>query len=93
MIPSSNLANRVIPHRFQHSFQFINTSQSVKHSLSSHISTLLLKTICGGILCGAAVALAALLLLGRTDDHLVEITFTTVAAYGSFLLAESFHFS
>jgi len=34
------------------------------------------------------VAGAALILTGRTDDHLVEITFTTVAAYGSFLLAE-----
>jgi CPA1 family monovalent cation:H+ antiporter len=34
---------------------------------------------------------AALLLTGRTEDHLIEITFTTVAAYGSFLLAEHFH--
>lgn len=57
------------------------------------IAALLLKTICGGILCGAVVALAALLLLGRTDDHLVEITFTTVAAYGSFLLADHFGLS
>ena len=54
---------------------------------------MLLKTIGGGILCGAAVALGALLLAGRTDDHLVEITFTTVAAYGSFLLAEHFGWS
>jgi CPA1 family monovalent cation:H+ antiporter len=51
---------------------------------------MLLKTIGGGIVCGAAVALGALLLVGRTDDHLVEITFTTVAAYGSFLLADHF---
>ena len=34
--------------------------------------------------------IVALLLAGRTDDHLVEITVTTVAAYGSFLLAEHF---
>jgi CPA1 family monovalent cation:H+ antiporter len=47
----------------------------------------------GGILCGAVVAAAALLLMGRTEDHLVEMTFTTVAAYGSFLLAERFHLS
>jgi CPA1 family monovalent cation:H+ antiporter len=53
-------------------------------------SFLLVKAILGGVLCGAAVALAALLLAGRTDDHLVEITFTTVAAYGSFLLADRF---
>ena len=34
-----------------------------------------------------------LLLAGHAEDHLVEITFTTVAAYGSFLLAEHFHVS
>ena len=34
-----------------------------------------------------------LLLAGATDDHLVEITFTTVAAFGSFLLAEHFNLS
>jgi CPA1 family monovalent cation:H+ antiporter len=31
-----------------------------------------------------------LLLAGRTDDHLVEITLTTIAAYGAFLVAERF---
>jgi CPA1 family monovalent cation:H+ antiporter len=52
-----------------------------------------LVTVLGGVLCGAMVGGLALLLAGRTDDHLVEITFTTVAAYGSFLLAEHFHLS
>jgi CPA1 family monovalent cation:H+ antiporter len=47
----------------------------------------------GGLLCGAAVSAAALFLTGRTRDHLVELTFTMVAAYGSFLLAESIHCS
>jgi CPA1 family monovalent cation:H+ antiporter len=54
---------------------------------------MLARTILGGILCGALVALAALLLAGRTDDHLVEITVTTVAAYGSFLFADHFGLS
>jgi hypothetical protein len=45
-------------------------------------------TIVGGVACGAAVAAALLALAGRTEDPLVEITFTTIAAYGSFLLAE-----
>ncbi len=49
--------------------------------------------VLGGSLCGALVAGVALLLAGGTDDHLVEITFTVVAAYGSFLLAEHFHAS
>ena len=50
-------------------------------------------TVGGGIFCGLVVAGGALLLAGHTDDHLVEITLTTVAAYGSFLLAEHFHCS
>jgi monovalent cation:H+ antiporter, CPA1 family len=53
----------------------------------------LLKTVVGGLVCGAFVAVLVLVLAGRTKDHLVEITFTTLAAYGSFLLAEHFHFS
>ena len=60
---------------------------------SLEITAMFLRTIGGGILCGGAVALGALLLAGRTDDHLVEITFTTVAAYGSFLLADHFGLS
>ncbi|MDX1933897.1 MAG: sodium:proton antiporter [Capsulimonadales bacterium] len=50
-------------------------------------------TVFGGVLCGLAVGGFTLLLAGRTDDHLVEITFTTIAAFGSFLLAEQFHLS
>ncbi|HEY3104041.1 MAG TPA: sodium:proton antiporter [Pyrinomonadaceae bacterium] len=45
----------------------------------------------GSIICGAVVAGLVLLLSGATRDHLVEVTFSTVAAYGSFLLAEHFH--
>ncbi|HTW67025.1 MAG TPA: sodium:proton antiporter [Bryobacteraceae bacterium] len=47
----------------------------------------------GGLFSGAAVAALALLLAGNTQDHLVEIALTTVAAYGSFLVAEQFHMS
>ena len=57
------------------------------------ISGLLLWSVSGGVLAGAVVAGASLLIAGRTTDHLVEITLTTVAAYGSFLLAEHFHAS
>jgi len=55
--------------------------------------SLLLATVVGGMACGAVVASLALLLAGRTEDHLVEITFTTIAAWGSFLLAEHLHLS
>ncbi|HZP85032.1 MAG TPA: sodium:proton antiporter [Chthonomonadaceae bacterium] len=44
-----------------------------------------------GLLCGALVGGFLLALAGRTEDHLAEITFTSVAAYGSFFLAENFH--
>jgi CPA1 family monovalent cation:H+ antiporter len=59
----------------------------------AQVSWRLLVTIVGSLVCGAVVAYAALLLAGRTEDHLVEITFTTLAAYGSFLLAEHLHLS
>jgi CPA1 family monovalent cation:H+ antiporter len=58
-----------------------------------HALATLAATVIGGLMCGALVACGALLLAGRTEDHLVEISFTTVAAYGSFLLAEQFHLS
>ncbi len=64
------------------------------HSPTPHQATAqLLKMAGGGLLCGAAIAGAALLLVGNTQDHLVELALTTVAAYGSFLLAERFHMS
>ena len=48
----------------------------------------LLLTIGGGLACGLTVAGVLLFLVGRTNNHLVEITLTTLCAYGSFLLAE-----
>jgi CPA1 family monovalent cation:H+ antiporter len=50
----------------------------------------LLVTVGGGILTGAILGLTLMFLAGRTADHLVEITLTTLAAYGSFFLAEHF---
>lgn len=57
------------------------------------IAQMFIVTILGGAVCGALVAGALLLLAGRTEDHLIEISFTMIAAYGSFLLAEHFHLS
>lgn len=50
-------------------------------------------TLGGGMVTGIAVSTAILMVVGRTDDPLVEITLTTLAAYGSFLFAEHFHAS
>ena len=57
------------------------------------IGTQLLVSAFGGSACGAAVAGLLLVLAGRTEDRLVEISVTTIAAFGSFLLAEHFHLS
>ena len=47
----------------------------------------------GGVGIGGVLALAVLFIAGKTTDHLVEITLTTVIAYGSFLSAEHLHCS
>lgn len=47
----------------------------------------------GGIAIGAAYGLLAIAVAGRTEDHLVEVALTAVAAYGSFYLADHFHVS
>ena len=57
------------------------------------IPVALLTTSLGGILCGAAVAGLVLGIAGRTTNNLIELTLTTVVAYGSFLLADHFGLS
>jgi CPA1 family monovalent cation:H+ antiporter len=63
------------------------------HETVLSISGRLCVTIVGGVLIGGAVAYLLMLLAGRTPDYLVEITFTTLAAYGSFFVAERYHCS
>jgi monovalent cation:H+ antiporter, CPA1 family len=53
----------------------------------------LILAIVGGSLIGAVVASGFMFLAGGTQDYLVEITFTTLAAYGSFFVAEHFQCS
>ena len=57
------------------------------------VASTLVLTVGGGVACGLAVAGALLVLAGRSDDPLVELTLTVLAAYGSFLLAEEVHVS
>jgi monovalent cation:H+ antiporter, CPA1 family len=63
------------------------------HETVLSISGGLFVTIVGGVLIGGTVAYLLMLLAGRTPDYLVEITFTTLAAYGSFFVAEHYHCS
>lgn len=47
----------------------------------------------GGLLVGAAMGALASVLARQVDDHLIEITLTTLLAWGSFLVAEQLHVS
>ena len=53
----------------------------------------LLRVVCGGVAIGAICGGLAIAFSGRTSDHLIESTLTTLAAFGSFLLAEQLHAS
>lgn len=63
------------------------------HQTPWFVAGSLVASIVGGVAVGALLAAALMVLAGRTPDYLVEITFTTLAAYGSFLIAEHFHVS
>jgi monovalent cation:H+ antiporter, CPA1 family len=63
------------------------------HQAPASLLLSLCLTIGGGSLIGVAVAYGFMILAGRTSDPLVEFTFTTLAAYGSFFVAEHYHFS
>ena len=63
------------------------------HETVLSISGALFVTIIGGVLIGGTIAYVFMVLAGRTPDYLVEITFTTLAAYGSFFVAEHYHCS
>jgi len=47
----------------------------------------------GGMAVGALIGLVASILTSHFNDHLLEITLTTLAAYGSYLLAEGIQVS
>ncbi|MEO5580013.1 MAG: sodium:proton antiporter [Gemmatimonadaceae bacterium] len=47
----------------------------------------------GGALVGAVLGFGLSRITARIDDAMIEITLTTIAAYGSFVIAEQFHFS
>ncbi len=51
------------------------------------------KVVGVGLAVGAGVGLLASQVIRKVDDPMIEITLTTIAAYGSFVLAEQFHVS
>lgn len=46
-----------------------------------------------GVLIGGAIGYAVSAVIHKVDDPMIEITLTTIAAYGSFVAAEELHFS
>jgi CPA1 family monovalent cation:H+ antiporter len=51
----------------------------------------LFRIVGGGALIGAGFGVAVIFAARGTGEHLVELTLTVLAAYGSFLVAEHFH--
>jgi CPA1 family monovalent cation:H+ antiporter len=47
----------------------------------------------GGLVIGLIVAGAASLIISQVNNHLIEVTLTTVTAYGAYLVAEELHVS
>ena len=49
--------------------------------------------VCGGAVVGALIAYFIVRVTKRINDPMIEITLTTIAAYGSFAIAEDLHLS
>jgi len=62
----------------------ITNTYSISQSILSFIVT-----VFGGIAVGLVIGAVASLITQEFDDHLLEITLTTVVAYGSYLAADS----
>ncbi|HEY8163485.1 MAG TPA: sodium:proton antiporter [Methylocystis sp.] len=60
---------------------------------ASDVLITLSRIVLGGVAVGALVGGAAILLAMGTTEHVVEAALTTIAAFGSFLIAEHFHLS
>ena len=52
-----------------------------------------LRVAAGGTVVGLLLGWITAQLIARVDDYLIEITLTTVLAFGSYLVAERLHFS
>ncbi len=70
----------------------LNVIESGSFSVSYALTQFALVAM-GGIFIGAVLGLFASLMITFMDDHLISIAFTTVTAYGSYLVAEELHVS
>lgn len=51
------------------------------------------RVVLGGVVIGGLLGWIVARLIARVDDYLIEITLTTVLAFGAYLLSERLHFS
>jgi CPA1 family monovalent cation:H+ antiporter len=75
---------------------FFTLSLSIAAGTSARLGPLAAEffTIVGlGAAVGAAIGLTIAQVIKQVDDPMIEITLTTIAAYGSFLAAEHLHYS
>jgi CPA1 family monovalent cation:H+ antiporter len=63
------------------------------HALVAHFHCSFALVVLGGTVLGLAIGFYASHLTSHFDDHLLEISLTTIAAYGSFIVAERVHVS
>lgn len=68
-------------------------SGSTPHLIGLNMAASFLIAVVGGALVGLAVGFAGSWITRFFDDHLLEITLTTIVAYGSYLVAEQCHVS
>ena len=75
-------------------FTLVYSAVTTQGGLGVGAGTLAFARVVGfGCLTGGLLALLTSQVLKRIDDPMIEITLTTVTAYGSFVLAERFQFS
>jgi len=70
-----------------------STTASSTGSLAKSSLAQFLWACLGGVVVGVTVGFAASKITSFFDDHLLEITLTTISAYGSFMLADAIHVS
>jgi CPA1 family monovalent cation:H+ antiporter len=75
---------------------FFTLSLSIVAGTRSSVSMLgldFVRIVGMGMIFGTAVGLTVSQIIKQVDDPMIEITLTTIAAYGAFLAAEQFHYS
>ena len=71
----------------------LGASRATMRPTGSETAATLLRMVGGGVGVGALAGVATMVFARRTSEHLIELTWSTIAAFGSFLAAEHLHVS